>query len=460
MEPHLTIPKRSTFFFKRSTTAGSTGKLFDQPTIIISFLLAVISLTLFWPVVSHLSLQNSYLTPPAAFVATLLGIFGFGEASRGFMIIFFVISDVGIYLLVRDFAKRQMPAILSAVIYFIPPIPVFVLPYFRGQSYQQGVGSTETFFNIIYGDANRLLAVALMPYLLIFFLRYLKRARRIDLIAAVSFSSLIFWSDYGQLLSLVLILATVSVTDFFLGQARIKFRRLITVLFFSILLTAFLYKPLLWFEHLMATGKFMVNNLKFLFPLPATLGILLFLFAFVFFAKKENRQQLFISFLTFAAFSFMVFYWLSFKRALVPYPDRLIPNLFIFTAIFISVSISVILRRVAFVEKFASSSWDPLKVFGYLAFGAVSFFILSVGAYLFSPFAVEAFSGPDSLWSKVVVAASATQEPSVAGFINSNFGLQPMFSGGWLVAAFLFVIVLVASRVLRNFLRTEKVDSL
>jgi hypothetical protein len=126
------IPERSNLWLGNSKKDGFSGKLFDRVTIVFSLFLAVITFSLFWPIIQKIDFEEVYFTPLVPF---LIGIFGNFNVDPAWALRYiygfsFIFVTVGIYLLVRDMTKRQLTAILASVIFLIAPIPFYILPFF------------------------------------------------------------------------------------------------------------------------------------------------------------------------------------------------------------------------------------------------------------------------------------------------------------------------------------------
>ena len=433
MDPQK-IPKRPVFWFKRKpeTTAYATP-LFDRINLIYIGVFALLSFIIFWPIISKISFEEVFFTPLVPFLISLLEIFGLNTTSslRLLFIGSFMISTIGIYLFVYDLTKRRITAILASVLYLIPPMPIFILSFFFSKRYQSELISAKSFFTIIYGDGAHFLALALIAFAALFFLRYIKSAKINDLVLTVSTCAFILLSSRSQALSLFLVLIVVALTDLFLGSARIKIKRFLLVLLISLGLVSFWYTPSFWQETLISFFSQLKVNLKFLFPLPATLGFLTLFVSFVFFGRKENRQPIFLSFLVFIIFLILVGDWLLNARSFLPHPQRLVPNLNMFTAIVLALTLTAIVDSLHIVEVMAVESWSLAgKALGALVFGVVSLIVLAVGAFILSPWVILLVSGRYGIWIKIKMEVLADRQETLA-LAGRNFELIRQHTDGW-----------------------------
>ena len=456
MDPQ-NIPKRPLFWFnRRSATNGYPVILFDRINLIYIGVFVLLSFVIFWPIIAKITFEEVFFTPLVPFLISVLSIFGFNaDSSLRFLFIgSLMISTVGIYLFVYDLTKRRVTAILTSVLYLIPPMPIFILSLFFSGRYQSQLISAKSFFTIIYGDGAHFLALALIAFAALFFLRYIKSDKTSDLVITVLACAFILLASRSQALSLFLVLTVVALTDLFLGNARIKFKRFLLVLLISLGLVSFWYTPSFWQETLIGFFNQLKVNLKFLFPLPVTIGFLTLFASFVFFGKREDRQPIFFSFLLFIIFLILVGEWLWYQRSLLPHPQRLVPNLNMFAAIVSALTLTAIIDRLRLVKTLAVETWSAAgKALGALIFGVVSFLLLAIVAFALFPWVTLLISGPNGLWTKIKMGVLADRQETLA-FAGKNFGLVRQHTDGWQlwlgVALSLFFMAILIYMILKN----------
>src|SRR3989344_1370615 len=425
MDPQQ-VPKRSKFWFRKGTqVAAPAVNLIDRINLIWIFVFALLSFIIFWPIISKIEFEEAFFTPLVPFLISLFGIFKI-DAQNAIRILFiasFMISTVGIYFLVYDLTKRRITSILASSAHLVPPMPIFILSFFFSRRYENELISAKSFFTTIYGDGAHFLALALIPFAALFFLRFLKLAKSSDLLATVSICALVFLASRSQALNLFLVLIVVVLTDLFLGQARAKIKRFLLVLLLSLGLVSFWYTPRFWQETILSFFSQLSVNFKFLFPLPITIGFLALFVSFVFFARRENRQPIFLSFLVFIIFLILVGDWLLNARSFLPHPQRLVPNLNMFTAIVLALTLTAIVDSLHIVEVMAVESWSLAgKALGALVFGVVSLLVLAVGAFILSPWVILLVSGRYGIWIKIKMEVLADRQETLA-LAGRNFEL-------------------------------------
>lgn len=453
MESVNEVPKRSELWFSAVLRDEYSGRLLDRTAFVICLALASFSFIVFWPIVSQFTFEEVFFTPLAPFLMNAIGYFGIGpnDAIRILFIASFAISTIGIYLLVRELTKRHVTSILAAIIYLMPPVPVFVLSYLRTGLFQHELESARNFFTIVYGDGAHFLGLALIPFAVLFLLRYLKGGRRSAFLSCVLLCALILLSNRSATLSLILILASVATTELFLGLARVKIKRFLIVVFISLGLVSFWYTPTFLIASLLLYKDQLVENIRFFFPLSLIVSLLGMFFSFVFFARHEKRQAIFVFFLLLIVFLVVMYEWISTGHSLVPHPQRLFANLNMFFAIVISLGFSALFDRFDLHDQLNAQRWSAAgKSLAAIIFGFVSFMILSAAAFIFSPFAVFILAGDSGVWSRISAQVFAERQHAMAAG-GTNFSLVRLEEGN-LYAVIGAVITVVSIVILISFM--------
>lgn len=461
MDPVELAPKRSRFWFSKRPEVREHFQLINGFTLIICISLAVLPFVILWPTVSAIRFEEAFFTPLIPFIIEVIGGFGVSpnDALRGLFMLSFVLVTVGIYLLVLDLTKRQVSAILAAVIFLVPPIPIFVLSFSQSGVYAQEVASARSFFGIVYGDGAHFLALALIPYAILFFLRYLRDGKQIDFLSSISACALILLANRSQSLNLFLALGVSVIVESLLGQARLKIKRFLAVLIFSLGLISFWYTPDFWFAGVKLFVVQAAQNIKFLFPLPLTLFVFALVFSFVFFARKQQRRPIFISSVLFIVFFTIVFEWFSNGHSFVPHPYRLISNLNMFGGIVLALFLTDMMDRFKLMARFGIEKWSGTgQTLGILVFGLISLVALTFAAYILSPLAILAVAGHRGIWTvtRMEILADRHESLNLAGgsfkLIVQNVSEWQLFLSYGLSLFFLFILVIV---VIKKFMIEE-----
>ncbi len=445
------VPKRSEFWFGAGLKSVTLrGRLFDKTTLLTAFLLGLTTFVIFWPVVLAIEFEEAFFTPLVPLLLSIFDALGI-DANLALKILFMsslVFSTVGIYFLVRDLTKRQVTAIFAAALFLVPPVPIFVLSFIRNSILAPELISAKSFFTVIYGDGAHFLALAIVPYALLFYLRFLKSGGKRDFLLSVLALVVILLANRSQSFYVLLILAVATLCDMFLGLAREKLKKFILVLIFCAGLVSFWYTPYFWLQSVNVIFEYLVNNIRLLFPLPFIIAVLSLLFSFVFFGRREDRQGIFISILSLFIFLAISIDWILNGRSFLPHPQRLLPDLFMFLAISAALTFASIFDKTKLEVRLKFVYWPVwVRTISTLLFAVFSFVIFGLTAYLISPFLISVVSGPGGIWTKLREGVIADREKTleIAGgsfqlISGSSDNLQELLSAA---VSFVFVLILV-----------------
>ena len=383
----------------------------------------------------------------------LIKIFEYGgfEANvtiRFLFLVSFMASAIGVYLFARELTRRQITPILPSILYLIPPVPIFIFSFYKSDLYVSEIESAKSFLTIIYGDGAHFLALAILPFAAIFFIRFLRLGLNSDLVIAVVLCALILLANSFQALILIIILTVLTITELFIDQNRSKIKRYLKVVFLSLTLVAYWYTPEFWVNSFKDFLQFFVQNLKSIFPLPLIIGIIGLLFSFVFFARKLERQSIFISFLLFFIFLSLAVSWLIGEKAFIPHPHRLLPLVNMFGSLVVALTFTAVLDKLQIVERLKLESYPVwAKAIWAVLFGAISFIGFTLIMNILSPIIIELVSGENGLWTKVRLTVAA-ERMGVIGRAGGNFQLTdtrgPMWQHllGYLISLLTIVVLI------------------
>ena len=447
MNPAENIPERSKLWLDQKNHVVISGKFFDPVTKIFCVFIMIFTFIIFWPIISNFYFEVVFYTP---FIPLLINTFGILNVANQITVALiylasFITSTGGVYLLVRYLTRRQSTAIFAGLIFIIWPIPIFILLFLTGRVYESGLVSPASFLSIIYGEVDHFFALALLPYVAIFFLNYLKYARKIDFILTVILCLLIYLTNQSQTLSLILVLSVITLTEIFLGQMRLKLKRFVNLLIISLGLASFWYIPIAIANPAAVFTSHIVLNLKFLFPLPAIVGILSLIISFAFFAKRQDRQAIFLSFLLLIIFLSLVGDWLLNGRSYIAHPNRLIPNMIMFGSIVLAWGTTAILDKLNIAGRVNFEAWSlPKKITGLFLFGVASFVVLAIGVFIFTPIGIRLVTGERGIWTKIRLQMINDRYESLIA-AGENLGLvvpviNPVY---WWIGIGIFLIFIV-----------------
>jgi len=125
MKKRLNIPKRSSLWFDNKKDTFREKVLFDFESIVFSCALILFVILIFGPIIFQITFNEVFATPLVPALLTIFSIINIQtiESLRFIYLAAFIIISLGIYLLVRDYLQRQIPAILATIIFLIPPPP-------------------------------------------------------------------------------------------------------------------------------------------------------------------------------------------------------------------------------------------------------------------------------------------------------------------------------------------------
>lgn len=399
MDFQSATPAKSRLWFSSRAQAVFSVKVLDRATVVFCLALAALIVTFFWPLVLQINFSQASLAPFWTRVFETIGI----ESELAVRILFtssLCFSVIGLYLLARYLTKRQVTPVIAAVAYLIPFVAASYI-YLEGNFFI-GANGLRSFLAAVYGEEGRMMAITLVPWCLLFFLRYLKEGKARDFVLSAAFVSVMFLAVGPFSFSFITIVGICFLTELFLGGAGIKAKRFAQVILPSQGLVSLWYGFSYWQGNLVFLAGQAASNMKYLFPLPFILAVLTLLFSYVFFSRRQDRQAIFITFLAFFVYLIIVASWLLEGKTVLAYPHRIIPSLGMFGSVVLALSITALFDRMNLERKFVFDKWrGAVQIGGVLVFGASSFFLMSIAAYLVSPLLIKAFSGPHGAWQQV-----------------------------------------------------------
>jgi len=182
----------------------------------------------------------------------------------------FLLGVAGVYLLVRELSKEKEVALLSAFFYAFLPIISFL---FR------------------FSDGISLISFSVLPYVLVFYFRFLKeKVPKIDIKLTLLISFLLLL-DISILPVLILCLAAVFLARADWKKAEERIKKSLSLVLYSLLIVTVWYTPGYWFRVLSApslAGKGVASVVAMIGQLlPVALAISLAVLSIRFFEKKD-----------------------------------------------------------------------------------------------------------------------------------------------------------------------------
>lgn len=205
------------------------------------------------------------------------------------------VGATGIYLLVREWKGSRPSASLAAVFYFFGP---FIPLLFR------------------FADGLYLITFSFLPFILIMYLRLLKKWRRRQAICLSFAITGLLLLDTTIIPSLILAMTAVFLAQIGWKRVEDKLRQTLAVILFALLMTTFWYTPGYWLTLLTAPSLAGKTVWSIAVSLPRLLAIFLSLFIAVFTTRVVKQN----SFRGFCFFWLIIFGFLTLTR-LIADPD-------------------------------------------------------------------------------------------------------------------------------------------
>lgn len=235
-------------------------------------------------------LSGPILAPLVVLLHRLLPNFSLFEIFWGIILLSFTAGIVGVYFLVKEFSGERRVAFWSTLFYTFLPLVPFVFRFLDGIS---------------------LISFSVLPYVLVFYLRFLREKNTktdIKLILLISFLLLL---DISILPVLILSMVALFLARADWKKAEEKIKKSLWLIVYSLLLPTLWYTPGYWLRVLGApslAGKGVAQVLTMIGQLlPVALAFSLAILSVRFFKKKDLLRD-------FAFYFLFVFTFLSLMR--------------------------------------------------------------------------------------------------------------------------------------------------
>ena len=205
------------------------------------------------------------------------------EILLGLICITFPFGATGVYLLVKEMKGGRFSALLAAIFYFFGPVIPLL---FR------------------FSDGIYLIALSFLPYILIFYLRFLKQwQRKTAIYLTLSITGLVLL-DTTIIPSLIFAMTAVFLAKTGWKNVEEKLKRSLWLIVYSVLLATIWYTPGYWLTLLTAPSLAGKTLLSVAISLPRLLAIALAFFLAIFSTRFFKKKNLFRDFCFFWLFIF------------------------------------------------------------------------------------------------------------------------------------------------------------
>ena len=172
-----------------------------------------------------------------AFLSKIFGVSA-PEVEKWFVLILLSIIPVSLYIFASFLLKNRLWAFLASVFFLVVPSFGYVFPQAYSSGFNAGLGPWHFVGFLTYGGGQRILGLAILPLVFLFFWQALDKWKHFWIVLAVTFSSFLFLSDYVTSISFLIGALVILIS---LGWDKLGRALILLVLVF--LLVSFWYTP-------------------------------------------------------------------------------------------------------------------------------------------------------------------------------------------------------------------------
>lgn len=283
-----------------------------------------------WPHIFWADFWTGGFSPPLVF-SPLVPFFSvaasfFGLAAGNFLRIFnalaYAFIPVSLYFLVRRLTHRRVAAWLAAFAYsLLPSVMILFLPEIKEASRVYFFAPWH-FINNLLGDTPRILSLALIPLVAVYFLSTLKNPAFKKIIICAALTLLVALVDFVSFFSLLILFIVLFFSEVLLSD-RIAPSRLgifLSVMIIAFGLFSFWYHPGYFnnFFRLGGIGAEASSDLLKIIPYLILVIPWLIIGLFYLFGYRKHLQSLFVSFAWFNLTFLVGFSYFFFGRSFLP----------------------------------------------------------------------------------------------------------------------------------------------
>jgi len=305
---------------------------------------------------------NPFLPFLIAFIHSIVKTVSIPQFYRIIVASFYVFTPVSLYFLVRFLTRKNLPALISALILTLWTPAYYLIKYLSSFGADFGYAPWRLIVHLIFGEGPHIVGLALIPIAVIFFLKTLRRPSLSNYILSGLLIALVALTNTLSLLSLIVILVILTASELLLGEGIEKAKRALKSCLVAFGLSAFWWnwsftKMSLTFGTGGETNLF-TNYLKFLPFLLISLSIIIVGLQGLF-GRKPKLQPLFIALFWFLTFFLVVYCWYFLRQILLPQGNRYIPELELGASLLVGLGVGFL------YQKISQTKIGPLsKVFG------------------------------------------------------------------------------------------------
>ncbi|MCJ7793217.1 MAG: hypothetical protein MUP45_04590 [Candidatus Marinimicrobia bacterium] len=248
--------------------------------------LATIFLINFWllfPFFGHEDKYNAFSAPVIPALVTLIEKWvPFACGVRIWLLFFLIFFPLSFYYFVKEISERKLTALLASFLVILP-IGVFL--------------RSRVELGLLGEDGAHIASLTMMPLVCLLLLRFLRKGYFWSgILAAIGTVFVALTSPLG-LMVLGVFMGVITFSEMLLGEGRLKFLRLLVVLFLVAGFSAFWYHPHFVLLTLQSSQGLLIKKTLFsLLPISFFVLPVLGVFGFLLFENQPQLQSMFIAF--------------------------------------------------------------------------------------------------------------------------------------------------------------------
>ena len=267
---------------------------------------------------------------------------------RIFIGLFYALTPVSFYFLVRFLTGKNLVGFLAAIIYSFLPSTGYLMPQVGNLAAIYGRAPWRLLTLILFGEGGHIVGIFFLPLALIFFIKAIRDASLKNVFLASLFTGLVALTNLIALIGFAVMLAIVLLVEFLDGDWLRKIGRAGIISLFSFGLVAFWYN----FSFIKASfsigtggvGGSVGDAYLRAFPAIFLLAPLFFIFAII--GKKKIFKPILIALGWILIFFLSAYFWFEGRTMLLPQPNRYLPEMDMGTALLFSWGICLLVERI------------------------------------------------------------------------------------------------------------------
>ncbi|MFZ5366475.1 MAG: hypothetical protein ACOZBZ_04290 [Patescibacteria group bacterium] len=261
--------------------------------------------------------------------------------------LFYAMTPVSLYFLVRFLTGRSLVGFLAGLFYSFLPSAGFLLPQVGGTASVYEHAPWRLLTLILYGEGGHIVGLFFLPLALLFFVKAIKESSWQNVFLASFLTGLLALANIIALIGFAAMLAIILVIEFIGGDWLKKLGRAGIVFLLSFGLVAFWYNPSFAKASLsIGTGGVGggVGDYFRSFPLIFLIAPVFFLLAVL--GKQKVFKSILIGGGWVLIFFVAAYFWFNGRTMFLPQPNRYLPEMDMGTALLISWGAILLIEKI------------------------------------------------------------------------------------------------------------------